>query len=165
MLTFEQMKFVVKYCVLTVVLNIGCGILVPLLMDVITNAVADDSVQAVLTSESLQSFCAWIVMFAFLCWVIWEDGKRNTAYGRFDLFSSIIFCAAMFLVYFAPVLFIDHATDIPKMLLTQYFVTCRWVNGGDYTSAVIISQVLMIALLMTVYFVSHAIYLKKHPDV
>lgn len=165
MLTFEQLKFVVKYCVLTVVLNIGCGILVPLLMDVITNAVADDSVQAVLTSESLQSFCAWIVIFAFMCWVIWEDGKRNTAYGRFDLFSSIICCAAMFLVYFAPVLFIDHATDIPKMLLTQYFITCRWVNGGDYTSAVIISQVLMIALLMTVYFVSHAIYLKKHPDV
>lgn len=164
MISFEQLKFIVKFCVLTVVLNIGCGILVPLLMDVITNAVADDSVQAVLTSESLQSFCAWIVMLAFMFWVIWEDGKRNTAYGRFDLFSSIICCAAMFLVYFAPVLFIDHATDIPKMLITQYFVTCRWV-GGDYTSAVIISQLLLIALLMAVYFVSHAIYLKKHPDV
>lgn len=164
MITFEQLKFVVKFCVLTVVLNIGCGILVPLLMDVITNIIADDSAQAALTSESLQSFCAWIVMFAFLCWVIWEDGKRNTAYGRFDLFSSIICCAAMFLVYFAPVLFMDHATEIPKMLLTQYFVTCRWV-GADYTSAVIISQLLLIALLMAVYFVSHAIYLKKHPDV
>ncbi len=165
MLTFDQLKFIVKFCVLTVVLNIGCGILVPLLMDVMTNVVADNSVQSVLASDELQSFCAWIVMLAFMCWVIWEDGKRNTAYGRFDLFSSIMCCAAMFLVYFFPVLFIDHATDTPKLLLMQYFVTCKWVNGSDYTSAVIIAEVILIALLMTVYFVSHAIYLKKHPDV
>lgn len=164
------MKFIVRCAALFVFINICCGILVPIVMNVINNAVADDSVQNVIGSHGVQSFAAWLVTAALMCIVLWEDGKKNTAYQIYDAFFSALCFALIFFVYFGPVVFIDDesntSAEIPRILLSHYYTTCDWIRGDriGYSTAAALAVIASIVLMASVYVISHALYVKKHPE-
>ena len=163
----DTVKFSFRCAILMAVVNIGFGLLVPLLMNVIVNVVPDNGAQLTIGSENVQSFAAWFVVTAVMCWVLWADDRKNTAYAKFDLFSALICAALMFMLYFAPVIFMRYATDIAEKVLAQYFITSRWlldILDNDYTQAVLAGGLMTVAVIMLAYFTSHAVYLEKHPD-
>lgn len=161
------MTFTVKRVVLFMIMNIGFGMIIPILMSVINNAIADNSVQEAVGSPQVQSFVAWLVTAVMMCIVFWEDGRKNTAYQIFDMFFAAICFAVIFMIYFAPVIFIENAGDIFKILLTHYFTTCDWLRTEQlgYTTAAALSALMTVAPVAAAYMISHAVYVRKHPDV
>lgn len=169
---YRQMKFIVRCAVLFIFINICCGILVPIVMNVINNAVVDNDVQNVIGSHGLQSFAAWLATAALMCRVLWEDGKKNTAYQIYDAFFAALCFALIFFVYFGPVVLVDGDTaanpsnELPRILLSHYYTTCDWIRGEriGYPTAAALAVIASIVLMASVYIISHAIYVKKHPE-
>ncbi len=163
----RQTWFVVKSALLMFFINFGCGIIVPIIINVIDNAVVNNSVQKTLGSTGFQSICTWFVVTAFMCFIMWDDGKKNSAYGCCDLLSGILCYALVFLMYFFPAIFIDDAGENMTVFLSRCLYSCEWLHTGrlGYSSAAAFGGLLYVFVLAAVYLASHFLYVKEHPEI
>lgn len=118
-------------------------------------------------SSGIWSILAWCVIIAILVILFYNDGKRHSAYGMFDIFTISIASVFMFVIYFVPILFIDNAKDNVLLVFEGFYFPCKWLLsafGNDYMIAVMIGIIPPIVLAAASYCISHIIYQKRHPN-
>lgn len=118
-------------------------------------------------SPETVSFVGWLILTGIMLRLFWDDGKRQTAYGRFSLpvaFGAVFF---MFVIYFIPSIFIEKAKDTLASGIMGFYKPCLWLSealGGSVKSPVVISAGLTAFLCLILYKLSGDRYLSKHPE-
>lgn len=118
-------------------------------------------------SSGIWSILAWCVIIVMLVILFYNDGKKHSAYGIFDIFTICIASVFMFVIYFVPILFIDKAEDNVLLVFEGFYFPCKWLLsafGNDYMIAVMIGIIPPIILAAASYCISHIIYQKRHPN-
>lgn len=118
-------------------------------------------------SSGIWSVLAWCVIIVMLIILFYNDGKKHSAYGMFDIFTICIASVFMFVIYFVPILFIDKAKDNILLVFEGFYFPCKWLLSAfanDYMMAVMIGIIPPIILAAASYCISHIIYQKRHPS-
>lgn len=125
------------------------------------------SIKARIFSSGIWSFLAWCVIILMLVILFYNDGKKHSAYGMFDMFTICIAAVFMFVIYFVPILFIDKAKDNVLLAFEGFYFPCKWLLSAfdnDYMITVMIGIIPPIALAVASYYISHFVYGKRHPN-
>ncbi len=118
-------------------------------------------------SSGIWSFLAWCVIILMLVILFYNDGKKHSAYGMFDMFTICIAAVFMFVIYFVPILFIDNAKDNVLLVFEGFYFPCKWLLSAfdnDYMITVMIGIIPPIILAVASYCISHYVYGKRHPN-
>ena len=120
-----------------------------------------------LTSGNTTSFIGWMVLLAIMLRLFWDDGKRQTAYGRYNLGVGFLAVFFMFAVYYIPSIFIDRSKDALEAALVLYYRPCAWLSdmlGGSVSLSVMITGGLLAFVCLIFYKLSSDRYLKKYGE-
>ena len=118
-----------------------------------------------LTNDVTTSFVGWLILLGLMLRIFWDDGKRQTAYGRFDIrvgFAAVFF---MFAVYFIPSIFVEKTKDALEAGIVLFYRPCLWMSeqlNGNVSACVMITGGLIALLCLVIYKVSSDRYLKKY---
>lgn len=137
-------------------------------LNLLIPSIGDSTFKERLFSSGIWSVLAWCVIILVLCVLFYNDGKKHSAYGEFDMFALCVTAVFMFAVYFVPVLFMDKATDNVLTAFEGFYFPCKWLLsafGEDYMLAVLFGIIPPVILAVASYAVSHAVYKKRHPDI
>ncbi|MBR1863884.1 MAG: hypothetical protein IJ806_07355 [Ruminococcus sp.] len=121
---------------------------------------------------TVSSVIAMTVVCGVLSWVLYDDGRKHTAYDIWGsdnaadstgVASSLIM---VFLIYFIPAIFRDSFHDEGKgrvFYLILYY-PCSWAieKVSNYLTGVVIGSAIMLGTAFFVYVLSFKKYVKSH---
>lgn len=137
------------------------------ILNLIIPSFNESNIKERIFSSGIWSLLAWCVIIVMLVILFYNDGKKHSAYGMFDIFTICIAAVFMFLVYFVPILFIEEASDNVLLVFEGFYFPCKWLLSAfnnDYMIAAMIGIIPPIILAAASYGISHIIYLKRHPN-
>lgn len=112
------------------------------------------------------SLSAFILLSVLMFVLFYDDGKRHTAYEKYDIvFISITFLL-MFAVFYVPVMFMDKTSGLVTEGFKGFYFPSKWLNeyfGLDYMLSALVTGIFPLLCGYVAYILSHKIYLKNHP--
>lgn len=132
---------------------------------------ADDYINTrlapLLTAQKTSSFLSFLLTVLIMLRIFWDDGKRNTAYGKFSMPLVTIAVFVMFVCYAVPSVLIVDTKEALDAFIRIFYRPSNWVSGfvdGDLLVRAVLASAITCTLCLICYKLSGDVYLKKHPE-
>ena len=118
-------------------------------------------------NPELLSLFSWFIVLAFLIPLFWDDGKRHTAYGKYNPVMVAIVLIITGVSYYIPALVSDYAEDFKVVATIQgFYSTDFWLSkiSDDIQVYSLLGTALNLIICILAYILSHIFYRGKFDE-
>lgn len=115
-------------------------------------------------NPELLSLIGFFIPAALLIWLMADDAKRHTAYGRYNptLVATVIIISSA--IYYIPALIIDHIENkAGESAIRNMYFSFYWLTKFDDSLEVyaLIGLIILTVICIASYIIARKIYFKK----